>query len=480
MLNQIESTMKAYVNPILLLIPLLIALPGTLQLYAQVPDAYVESTSYGIYPSLHSGYADSIESTSYRLRMAIGGFTDTAFSNSYRIESGIMPARMIPVVTIVEKGRRHDSRLRADSLQSFYDSVCQNDTRTFSVIGSDVIAASDGGYAWMTDTSRSPRLDDPNLFWDKQPLLSADSTDLFVHALFGDTAFYVVAYNGNYQSIPDTIRLAVERLTAHITLGKIAIDPEDTTTEGMNARKAWIDVVLASQYKLDSCNVDSAVVTVSLNKTLMFADSITNGRILSKQIDGNDQVLTLGIRVDTTALNNGDTLLTKIYGTILLGNSDRTPIIAQPRKFPDSLIWYTNDAGYLALWHRETRPYVYVTTTADSGEIMLIPICIAGGQRLLDFEHAPSVIVTKVAPNPGRGNVAVTVRSLLSEVSSLEVYTLYGERVLTVLPISTVSRGTDEGEVTFEVDAHRLPVGTYQLVVRGNGAYGTAGLSVVR
>jgi len=417
------------------------------------------STSFYIQPAFHSGYMDSMVSAHFILRSAIGGFTAVAFDSITRVESGFLPARMIPVATIREVG--DTIATRRDTLPA----NCQDNLMTFHVTGSE---AGVGGYAWVDSTSDTQYLSIP---WNGA---FSDTLDSLSEVQKGDTTFFVVAYNGNYQSIPDTVTIPVKRIVVNFQIGKIT----DTAANLEQSASARIPVILmSSDTNLDFCHPDSMRLMVHLNKTTFRVDSLSKGTLGPTTMNGSDQVLTLNIPVSYT-IKQGD-IATEIVGHVLLGNDTNTTILDSTQMFPDPDSWYTTGvpaphpalapgARYPALWYRYGSPYYYVTGTVDSGTITL-EVCDCGGQRLLDYPTFPPLSIAPVMPNPATVSATALISYRSAGTITVAIYSIDGELLSSSAIDAPLPSGQTQSSITASLPVERLANGTYELMAREGG-----------
>jgi len=185
------------------------------------------------------------------------------------------------------------------------------------------------------------------------------------------------------------------------------------------------------------CSPDSFTVEFEFNASLFFPNGVSRGTITRNDIVNGRRVVAISFP-STTSLASGS--LTELLGDILLGDSSSTPLLFRSITFSG----------------------LTVTTDSTHGRLTLLPICVEGGERLLDFGEGFGV--TKIVPNPSGSEVTVEVRTVELGVTRLGVYSSNGVEV--VMTQWVADRSAESGGETRRIALPgNLPSGLYQVVL---------------
>lgn len=198
------------------------------------------------------------------------------------------------------------------------------------------------------------------------------------------------------------------------------------------------------------CNPEALTIEIEFNATCFFPRSVTRGSIVSNTVSGENRILSVSL-AGTTPVTNGK--LTEIVGDVLIGNSESTPF---------------------ALRAVECNGVQVADSVFDGFFRMGGNYCEEGSDRLVVYRSGFGI--KRITPNPAGGPVRIEILGVEMDLTRLEVYSSYGDRVFaTAWTPSTESEL--EREVILPPD---IPGGVYEVVLRSPGRHDVQSLIIAR
>jgi hypothetical protein len=292
------------------------------------------------------------------------------------------------------------------------DTICAGRGKKITASGGTI-------YRWSPPTG----LSDPNI---PDPVVSPLTT----------TTYRVVVEN--QFGCLDSANVAVTVVTPRIILSVPDTVGDPHTHDYHIPIGIQIPIQIGSAQASFPCVPDSLTVELEFNASLFFPKSVTRGRITRNEVVNGRRVIAISFDAGTPI--DASSVLTDLVGDVLLGDSTSTPILFR------SIDW----KGLI------------VNSDSIDGSLGLLPYCLSGGARLLDF--ATGFGVTKVAPNPGSGEIVVEVRTVELGETRLEVYSSSGQRVYVTgwTAESSASTGGEGRRIILPAD---MPSGVYQVML---------------
>jgi len=288
---------------------------------------------------------------------------------------------------------------------SRFDTVCNGQSTRLSASGGAT-------YLW----SPASGLNDPTV---PDPIASPTVTTLYT----------VVVTDSNGCRDTTDVTVLVVTPSIQFALPDTVGDP--------HTRSYRIPIRLQAAAQPVPCAPDSLVVELEFNASLFFPNSVSTGTITRNTIVNGRRVLAISFP-STTSLTTG--VLTELVGDVLLGDSVSTPLVIRSIRFSG----------------------LTVTTDSINGRLTLVPICVEGGERLLDFGDGFGV--TKIVPNPAGRDIVVEVRTVELGETRLAVYSSTGVEVTSIAWIAERSASTG-GEIRNVPLPCCFPAGLYQVVL---------------
>lgn len=183
---------------------------------------------------------------------------------------------------------------------------------------------------------------------------------------------------------------------------------------------------------------DSLYCRISVDASLFFPTSITNGTIRSIERVGNKRVVDFVI-TGIVIRDQVNVVLTEIVGNILLGQNEVSPLIFE------SVQW--RGVGLDSIVNGELD----------------ITICQAGGQRLL---MTSTVLATMIHPNPTTGNVNIDIQPREVGLHTITMYDVTGTSILQPLQFETMLQPNGLPSYQQTVDVSKFATGVYRIVIQ--------------
>ncbi len=287
-----------------------------------------------------------------------------------------------------------------------FDTVCAGQSRQLSVLGGTSVT-------WSPPTG----LSNPNV---PDPIASPTTSTLYT----------AIVSNDNGCTDTATIDVVVITPSIRFILPDLVADP--------HTRGLAIPITMESVAEPLVCRPDSLTIEVEFNASLFVPRSVSNGTITRNQVIAGRRILGISFGADAAPVS-GD--LFTILGDVLLGDSLTTDLSFRSIKYTGLL----------------------VTTDSVNGSLSISPICVEGGNRLLDF--GDEFGVAKIVPNPAGREIAVEVRTVELGSTRLVVYSSGGDVVALQEWVATQS-AANGGELRRIPLPPDLPSGLYQVVLQ--------------
>lgn len=287
-----------------------------------------------------------------------------------------------------------------------FDTVCNGQSKQLNASGGT-------SFTWFPTTG----LSDPNI---PNPVASPTTSTLY--------SVVVTDLNG----CRDTAAVDMTVVTPSIQLAF-----PDTTSDP-RTRGFRLPIRIQALAQPVRCLPDSFTVEVEFNASLFFPNGVSIGTITRNQIVNGRRIIAISFPSGTPLVSG---ILTELLGDVLLGDSASTGL------------------------HFRSITFNGLTVTSDSidGRLGLLPICLEGGERLLDFGDGFGV--SKIMPNPAGREVAVEVRTVELGTTRLQIYSSGGALVASQEWIAWKPAATGGETRRFLLPAD-LPGGLYQVVLQ--------------
>ncbi len=213
-----------------------------------------------------------------------------------------------------------------------------------------------------------------------------------------------------------------------------------------------IPVILEDERNLRDVQIQRLTLALRFDASVFFPERVSRGRISYNEAFINtannklERLLEITIEAaDFDVLPTTGSTLTQVFGTVLLGEHDRSDILI------DSAAW---DVGL-----------GFDSVFTSDGSLELTGICRVGGSRLLRLNR--SFGIRSLAPNPVRDEVEIITEGVGSGEASLEIFSSAGKLRYSKIWMLRPS----ELHAADNFDVHRiatgeLPSGSYQIVFR--------------
>lgn len=197
---------------------------------------------------------------------------------------------------------------------------------------------------------------------------------------------------------------------------------------------------------------DSLFCRVSVDASLFFPKSITNGSLRSIERVGNKRVVDFVI-TGLVIRDQVNEVITEIVGDLLLGQNEVSPLIFE------SVQW--RGVGLDSI----------VNGQLD------ISICQAGGQRLL---MGSTVLAMMIHPNPTSTNVSMEVIPREVGTHSIIIYDVTGSAITTPYVFEPMLQQSGMSKHKLTVDLSKYSTGVYRIVVQSPSEVVSYPLHIIR
>lgn len=256
--------------------------------------------------------------------------------------------------------------------------------------------------------------------------------------------------NGTPMVYNDTVRFVIENAycstTAIIPIRGTGVNPVRASLklpiilEADPSLKNYRIPILLTVQNISSfaTQTDSLYCRVSVDASLFFPTSITNGSLRSIERVGNKRIVDFVI-TGLVIRDQVNEVLTEIVGDILLGQNEVSPLLFENVQWRgvglDSIV---------------------------NGQLD-ISICQEGGQRLL---LGSTVFVAMIHPNPTNSDVRIEVAPREVGLHTVTLYDMTGSSMMKPIQFEPKLEITGMSTHTHTIDVSKLSIGVYRIVVQ--------------
>jgi hypothetical protein len=204
-----------------------------------------------------------------------------------------------------------------------------------------------------------------------------------------------------------------------------------------------LPLILQSSLNLDNSENYNFETKIRFNRTVLLPEDAS----LDYSFDGDDCIISLkGRRIPD------ESLLSSMKLIALLGNSPQTPVIIDGFEWTDG----------------EETP-----TDTLNGNVCILNICPADGQRLF-FENG-EISLTPTKPNPSTGKTDIIYEVVGDGCAELFISDYLGRKVMVL-----INGDIKPGRYLYELDASALTTGSYFITLKTPAAIITERLEVIK